>query len=275
MFHQLSFVMDDPNPYFILSTDKVITVEDLHRPQRACVLLALCEVLHTEKIDGCWNATASMKPFNPLLFSNVKVSRTWHDTGEGLRTMRIDAPSTPRASCACYLWLQWEHALSVTFTIHKVDGCMDDFGGLMRDIPKDFEALNFIYIPKSSDQYALSATSSRYEDSDHWTGFCKLVRKAWECGSAVTVVNAASLDGTEDAPAILGNDAPDSLDIDSTEDILRWRVLQAITKDADVPPGPVCPVHFLTLEEYRAEVGQLEYAINTEEGFIPRSFGFF
>lgn len=34
------------------------------------------------------------------------------------------------------------------------------------------------------------------------------------------------------------------------------------------PPGPVCPVHFLTLDEYRALVGDHEFAIDTDFGWI-------
>lgn len=35
------------------------------------------------------------------------------------------------------------------------------------------------------------------------------------------------------------------------------------------PPGPVCPVHFITLDEYRALVGDHEFAIDTDFGWIP------
>lgn len=38
--------------------------------------------------------------------------------------------------------------------------------------------------------------------------------------------------------------------------------------DGPPPSGPVSPVHFITLEEYRALVGDLQFAIDTQRGWI-------
>ncbi|EJT52123.1 hypothetical protein A1Q1_06661 [Trichosporon asahii var. asahii CBS 2479] len=38
--------------------------------------------------------------------------------------------------------------------------------------------------------------------------------------------------------------------------------------DAPPPPGPVSPIHFITLEEYRALVGDLQFAIDTQRGWV-------
>lgn len=221
--------MDDPGdtPHFLLSTGRLITLEDLLGPRSACVLLALCEVLHTEKGEYCCPSTI-MESFNPRLFSNVKVFRTWSYTGEDLRTLHIQAPSKPRPSCSCCMWLEWNDVSSVAFTFYRVHGSMDDFGGLISNFPKNFGSLTFIYLPMAADRFR--PFYPPYSLADHWIGVCQLVRKSWECGSAVIVVNVASLDDMAEDPAILDDDAPEEFDSYSAEDSLRWRVLQPSPK---------------------------------------------
>ena len=62
-----------------------------------------------------------------------------------------------------------------------------------------------------------------------------------------------------DVEATTEADAPDSAGLTRAE----WD-----SSMRDLPPGPVCPVHFLSLEAYRALVGEHQFAIDTCRGWM-------
>lgn len=59
----------------------------------------------------------------------------------------------------------------------------------------------------------------------------------------------------------------ESLEI-ATEGLDSTEGLDLDSGTSGLPPGPVCPVHFLTLDEYRALFGEHQFAIETQRGWI-------
>lgn len=257
---------------FKLKPRIVFKDERLLDQYRACKLLALCDVFDIETEGSACECEedANLARIDPRLFSNLKVYRIKDCDGEALRVMYIKTPSTPTHSCICHKWLQWEDVSRVVLTLRHFDWSLEELLGGQERLPESFDSITMIYLPIKEADYG-SAWKEAFKA--HWHVFRRIVDMAWNKGKVITIVNASSFDTLEHDPlgidvCQLGRHTKD----EDPEDALRGVAMGALASEL-LPlsmPGPVCPVQFVTLEEYRAHVGEADFATDTEIGWIPR-----
>lgn len=227
------------------------------------VLLSFCEILDT---FVCTCLVGVEPDIDPLALTNIKCVRTW----DSYRTVRfawhITTPSIPvRTRCGCLLWQDASRTVYTIYDANSALGWMTDMGD---HAPEQFGSLAVIY--KLRADLETSEIRCRERVEAHSTAFHQIIKNAWLKGKVTTVVNAASLDALRGNLSILDRrpNGPHALG-ESAESILRRRATRAVM-EGDIPPGPVSPVHFVTLEEYRAHVGEWEFALDTQKGWIPQ-----
>lgn len=151
------------------------------------------------------------------------------------------------------------------FTIRgiDVDSRLREWTYLESCAPDDFGALVLIYLLDAGDGDPGPWTK-------HWLAFSEVVLAAWRQKTSVTVVNAAILNELQGGRQLLRRSYLDGpAEDESAEDVLRRWAFEAVRSNER--PGPVCPVHFITLEEYRAHVGEWEFVLDTETVWVSPS----
>lgn len=237
-------------------------------------LLALCEIIDVSLsgFSAHDRQTAIEICFGRQLLPNIKALRTWEQDDDGHRTVHFI-----RRSERFFPWR--DRVRELVFVVRKMTWRMEGprGGDGLTNRLKDMVALNavtFIYLLE--EDYLTGAycdTKARaHLLSSHERAFCKTVNAAWSKRMAVTVVNASSLNEVDDDIDIFGqpSDGPRIANA-SAVDSLRKRVIAAVSPDY-TQPGPVCPVHFVTLDEYRAHVGDEQYTIDTGKGWLPQTY---
>lgn len=259
---------------FMLKPGIVLKADRLLEEHRIRVLLALCDVFDMETEGSACECEedSDLARIDPRLFSNLKVYRIKNCDSEGLRVMYIKTPSTPRFGCICRRWLQWEDVSRVVFTIRHVDWSLEELLSEQESLPERFDSITIIYLPMTDVEYG-SAWEEAYKA--HWHLFRRIVDMAWNKGKVITIVNASSLDTLEHDPlhadvCFLGRHAKED---EVPEDALRGMAMAALAAEV-LPidtPGPISPVQFVSLEEYRAHVGEADFATDTEMSWIPKT----
>lgn len=273
LFFRVETRMLDPrsDSLFALRSSRLRPEESqltVHAPSTR-VLVGFSEICDIHGSLNCFQCNVGPS-FEPSIFAGIKYVRSWSDFGDVQCVLHIRAPSRPvvtRAECRCCGWfLQWPRVSKLVLTMRDIDRDLNHWLDWYRRLPEDVDSFTLMY--RLEDGPATEKRQRSGQSSAHWPAFGRIVRTAWERRKAVTVVNAASLDSLKDRLS--------TADLAPTEaqtqgkcaiDILRERAIAMV--NGFVRAGPVCPVHFVTLEEYRAQVGELEYAIETQRGSIP------
>lgn len=158
----------------------------------------------------------------------------------------------------------------VVFSIYVIGWHMVDY---TTALPESWDSLTIIYLPDVD----VTVDVDDYRDwypVQHWNEFQCVVRLARGKGKRVTVVNANSVTPLLDRiPIRTTSYACDPPVGETIEDRLRELAISAVDGMDNVPPGPVCPVHFITLEQYRDHVGEAEFAIDTTPTWTPKFYG--
>lgn len=235
------------------------------RERRLAVLFSLCELpLHTIIVEEAEEDESQPQPETEVL-ANIKIVLLNDDTWGGLRVLHFKNPSTTDPLCACPLWMRTQDISRVVFSIRCLSWGLGEY---VSELPESWDSLVIIfwgamYVPDAVDRDQCFA--------DHWSNFCEIVRTAWLRGKTVTVVNAVDLGNLLEDFWLLSlrlDDPHRSLD-DKPEDCIRRMAIRAVCGDINdhsnhsLQPGPVCPVHFVNLTEYRAQLAEVEYTIDT------------
>lgn len=238
------------------------------------MLLALCEVLDVQAQPYEEHFHCDQETFQRgdlQIFANLKVYRSI--SGDALRVTHIKTPAKPNPRCMCLMWLQWADISEDVFTFNRIDMTLCTLFEQQPNYER-CDSITVIYLPGAESLLDLWEAPEM-----HWWTMKELIKEAWSRGTVVTIVNAVSLDGCDE----------DLLDIEYCPNgrhqakyehptsVLRRLALNAIRTFNSIdpvdshftPPGPVCPVQFVTLEEYRAHVGEFRFALNTDQGWIP------
>lgn len=230
------------------------------------LLLNLCEICDIQSsADTCFECGATDYP-ESTPFSNVKCVRSWNSTADVQCVLHIGTPPMPtRVGCKRYGgYLRWPNVSRVVFTIRNADSDMDEWMDPDAYPPKHIDSFVLIYLPEADIE--MEKAERRKQARAHSQAYHNIVKKAWNEGKTVTVVNAASLDtAVQNNLSFLDHAAngPHTKGESNAIDILRRRAIRAVIT-GNKPPEPICPVHFVTLEEYRAHVGEFEYVVDIE-----------
>lgn len=231
----------------------------LLRQPRAPVLLTFCDILDTVSDEAALLDYLTVRSFDLQDLTNIKYFRSRYDERDGMRVLHVKSSSMAHSTASSYSWLRSLDMTRIVFVIRDVRWDVSRRIDVYDEFPEHFDSLVFTYLPGPE------CTDIVYRPdwySSHWNALRDIIARTWERGKAVTIVNVDSLKDYEQwmLPPTWGR---------TVEDMLRrWGYGALDLYGPSIPPGPVCPVHFVTLEDYRAHVGEYEFAIDTEPGWI-------
>lgn len=270
MFYQVQSVMvTHEERAFFLESGNLLSVAKVMKEAR--VLLRFSEIGDADNIVECFPCEVKTT-FDPHFFPAIKHVRTWDRLGALQCVHHLSTPPTvtrviTRCECGCR-WFQWPDVSRLVIMIRDTYELLSACSEMTSYVPQRVDSFVLIYLldPQLSNEREWQSIE---RVAAHTRAFRTIITDAWKKGKAVTIVNAACLDDLRN-PSLL-DDSPKRRHVpgESTTDILRQMAVRAVMDD-DMPPGPVCPVHFVTLGEYRDHVGELEYAIDTDDGWISR-----
>lgn len=265
-------MVDEHSPQILrLRTGQSFITDDASLAPDQKSFLRFCRIYDVDFSDTCFHCQDSLSA-ETLALANLKCVRTWDYYRVAQCVCHFRSPTMPTTmpyGC-CGEALRWPEASRITFTFSDSNKDLHHWINLRSYAPQRFDSMALIYQLEQGRATDKSDRERRVERVNaHTYAFLTIVGKAWANKKTLTVVNAASLDDLPESVSILDISPPGPhMEKESAADFLRKKALRALTSLA--LPGPVCPVHFVTLEQYRAHVGEFEFAVDTEKGWIPR-----
>lgn len=258
---------------------------------QAPILLRHCRILDSEppEYQCCANEGGVLDGAFPSLTA-VRVSDYWDvdDLPVAMRVSHFETPPGPESACPCCHWDAHHDKDSgapqavkrFVLTSWGHDHTFD------RRLPDEFESLTILFLFDSAPEECYG------ELEELWDSFGEAVARAWNDQKPVIIVNAESLHshhwwtkelggfGTEDRLRRKATDTVFAIIeaveyIEALEEAERHGGpepdLESDIWDIFPPPGPVSPVHFITLDEYRGLVGDHQFAIDTQRGWVSHT----
>lgn len=286
MFYHVVAMGQADDHRFVLRSGRSFGWKELLDKARTNLLLRLC-VIFEEADSEFYFWSKWMGHACAWMWLSLKLVRARWSDGDIQTVMHVSRSATPthrRDSCSdrCHTWRDVSRVVHTVSAFHWSPFNYFDLNLDLARFPIQLNSVTWVY-PLMADP---STGYHSFTPADiHLMSFGDVVVNAWSRKKTVTVVNAASLDGRSSDLEILRPVRGELIRILSEDDfrheeyyqcegldaeeILRRVAILAATDHGYMAPGPVCPVHFVTLEEYRAQVGELEYVIDTEKDWIP------
>lgn len=289
LFHHLTlFEEEDRKLQPLLSLRLGRTFKARTLVSQASILLRHCQILDSEPpgYQCCANEAGVLDGALPSLTA-VRVSDFWdvNDLPVAMRVSHYEIPPGIESGCPCCHWnAHHNKETGVPQTVKRFvlttwghDNTFDP------RLPSEFESLAIIFLFDS-------APEECYGDvEDLWNTFGAAVARAWDAKKPAIIINAESLYNHQSwTEELSGCGMEDRLRRKATESVFEqieaFEYMEALEEaerhggpepdlESDIwdifpPPGPVSPVHFITLDEYRGLVGDHQFAIDTQRGWV-------